>query len=250
MRLTQRDKTLLTIIALVLVWAIGIVFFIKPGIDKVTSNASSLKDVKASLEQAENDVKAAQTIKDDCNTALKDAQKGAKAFHDVPKAYEAERHLASVLAGSQTGQGKITISSMNIQGPSAVSLTFYNPELKDGIKVPINDAANISGSGETEEVVINSAMGETLGCYTYTVSFKATRKNLMSFLTNVKATEQGSSLVVTSLSINDNTVDKEDETVELEGSMSFTLYFVEKLEGDNVDEIIEKQLEEAAQSTK
>ena len=72
----------------------------------------------------------------------------------------------------------------------------------------------------------------------------------MSFLTNVKATEQGSSLVVTSLSINDNTVDKEDETVELEGSMSFTLYFVEKLEGDNVDEIIEKQLEEAAQSTK
>ena len=250
MKLTQRDKMLLTIVVLIIVWALGIVFFIKPKIDEVSSKNTALKDVQTQLEKAERDVEAAKTIKDDCNVALKAAQDGAKNFFDVPKAYEAERYLANVLAGSDSGEGRVEITSLSIQGPTAVALSIYNPAQQESLKVPINDAANISGSGETEEVVINSAMGETLGCYTYTVSFKATRKNLMSFLTNVKATEQGSSLVVTSLSINDNTVDKEDETVELEGSMSFTLYFVEKLEGDNVDEIIEKQLEEAAQSTK
>lgn len=242
MRLTQRDKTLLTIIVLVVVWVMGIVFFIKPKIDEVSSKSTQLQEVETKLASAELDVKSAKTIKDDCNTALKDAQKGAQNFYNVPKAYEAERHLAEVLAGNQKGEGKIEISSLNIQGPSAVSLSIYNPDMQNEIKVPINDAANISGETGNTNAVVDSSMGETLGCYTYTVSFKAYRKDLMKFLTNVKATESGSSLVVTALTISDNNV-KEDE--KLEGSMSFTLYFVKKLDGDNVDEIIEQQINDA-----
>jgi len=36
MKLTQRDKMLLTIVVLIIVWALGIVFFIKQKIDEVS----------------------------------------------------------------------------------------------------------------------------------------------------------------------------------------------------------------------
>lgn len=240
MKLTQRDKMLLTIVVLIIVWALGIVFFIKPKIDEVSSKNTQLTDVETQLDKAKLEVEAAKTIKEDCNTALKAAQEGAKNFFDVPRAYEAERYLANVLAGSETGEGRVEITSLSIQGPAAVSLSIYNPAPQAGINIPINDAANISGSS-TEETVVNTAIGETLGCYNYTVNFKAYRPDLMKFLTNIKTTENGSSLIVTSLNITDNTV---PDDVELEGSMSFTLYFVQKLEGDNVDVIIEQQLAE------
>lgn len=239
MKLTQRDKMLLTIVVLIIVWALGIVFFIKPKIDEVSSKNTALKDVQTQLEKAERDVEAAKTIKDDCNVALKAAQDGAKNFFDVPKAYEAERYLANVLAGSDTGEGRVEITSLSIQGPTAVALSIYNPAQQESLKVPINDAANISGTVENPQNAILATVGETLGSYTYNVNFKAYRADLMKFLTNIKTTENGSSLIVTSLSITDVNV---AEDVQLEGSMSFTLYFVKKLEGDNVDSIIEQQL--------
>ena len=118
-------------------------------------------------------------------------------------------------------------------------MSIYNPAQQESLKVPINDAANISGTVENPQNAILATVGETLGSYTYNVNFKAYRADLMKFLTNIKTTENGSSLIVTSLSITD--INKtEDE--QLEGSMSFTLYFVKKLEGDNVDSIIEQQL--------
>ena len=232
---------LLTIVILVVVWALGIVFFVKPKIEEVSAKNTELSDVESRLNIAEQEVAAAKTIKDDCNVALKEAQEGAKNFFDVPLAYEAERYLASVLAGSETGEGRIEISSLSISGPAAISLTTYNPARKDEINVPINDAANISGATQSTVDQILQSAGETLGCYNYTVSFKAYREDLMKFLTNIKTTEHGSSLIVTSLSISDKNV---DDDVMLEGSMGFSLYFVKKLEGDSVDAIIEQQLAE------
>lgn len=242
MKLTQRDKMLLTVVLLIVVWALGIVFFVKPKIDEVSSKNKELTKVQDDLTKVEIEVEAAKTIKDDCNTALKEAQDGAKNFFDVPLAYEAERYLAAVLAGGTSGEGRIEISSLNISGPSAISLTTYNPSRKDELNLPINNAANISGAtSSTVDQILKSA-GETLGCYNYTVTFKAYREDLMKFLTNIKTTENGSSLIVTSLNITDNTV---DDDVMVEGSMGFSLYFVKKLEGSNVDDIIEQQKAEA-----
>lgn len=247
MKLTNRDKMLLTILLLALVWALGIMFFVKPKINDVSSKNTELKEVQEQLVVAQQAVEAAKTIKDDCNTALKSAQEGAQNFFDVPKAYEAEQYLTKVLAGDANGNGKIEISSLSINGPSAASLSTYAPSEKTGITgVPIIDAATLVTGTTTSQNVTTSA-GETLGCYNYTVTFKARRADLMKFLTNVKATENGNSLIVTSLSISDNNV---PDTDYLEGSMGFSLYFVQKLEGSDIDEVIENQtkaLEEASQ---
>lgn len=249
MKLTQRDKMLLTVVILAIVWALGIVFLIKPKIDEVGTKNDELKTEQTNLSEAEKAVEAAKTIKEDCNKALKEAQEGAKNFFDVPKAYEAENYLAEVLAGGANGEGKIDISSLNITGPAAISLTTYNPEIKQGIDVPLNEYANISGAttSTVDQILENAAnSGETLGCYNYTVTFSATRENLMKFLTNIKTTANGNSLIVTSLNISDEkSEDSVDNKVLLEGTMGFSLYFVEKLEGANVDEVIEQQLEEA-----
>lgn len=247
MKLTNRDKTLLTVLVLAIVWALGVMFVIKPKINDVSSKNAELKDVQEQLVVAQQAVESAKTIKEDCNTALKSAQEGAQNFFDIPKAYEAEQYLTKVLAGDANGNGKIDISSLSINGPSAASLSTYSPSVSQGISgVPVIDSATLV-TGTTTETVTSSA-GETLGCYNYTVSFKARRADLMKFLTNIKATENGNSLIVTSLSISDNNV---PDTDYLEGSMGFSLYFVQKLDGSDIDEVIENQtkaLEEASQT--
>lgn len=236
MKLTNRDKMLLTIVILAIVWAIGIVFFVKPKIETVSSKNKELTEVQTELEQAEADVAAAKTIKEDCNTALKSAQEGAQNFFDAPKAYEAEQYLTKVLAGDASGNGKIEISSLNISGPSAVSLAEYIIKNDGGISYPLGDSATLVTDESTNTVA--SAYGETLGCYTFTVTFKARRADLMKFLTNIKATENGNSLICTSLSITDYDVPDNEP---LEGTMGFSLYFVQKLEGSDIDEVIENQ---------
>lgn len=235
MKLTNRDKMLLTVVLLIIVWAIGIVFFIKPKIDTVSKNQKELESVEAQLVQAKQDVEAAKTIKEDCNDALKVAQEGAANFFNKPAAYEAEQYLAKVMEGDANGNGKIEISSLSITGPSAASLTSYVPTGKVDVSTPIDNSA-ILVNGQEQNA--NISYGETLGCFNYSVSFKAKRPDLMKFLTNIKATENGNSLFVTSLSIADNNLPDNEY---LEGSMNFTLYFVQKLEGSDVDDVIENQ---------
>lgn len=236
MKLTNRDKMLLTIVILAIVWAVGIVFFVKPKIDTVSNKKKELAEVQTQLTEAEADVAAAKTIKDDCNTALKSAQEGAQNFFDAPKAYEAEQFLSKVLAGDASGNGKIDISSLAITGPSATSLTQYSAKEASKIEYPLGDSATFVTDTSIGEDT--TTYGETLGCYTFTVSFKARRPDLMKFLTNVKATENGNSLIVTTLSITDNTL---PDSEYLDGTMGFSLYFVQKLEGSDIDEVIENQ---------
>ena len=243
MKLTNRDKMLLTIMLLVVVWVLGIVFFGKPRIDDLSSKNKELKSVNSEFDTVKVELEAAKTVKDDCNNALKDAQKAAANFFAVPKAaYEAERYLANVLQGDASGKGKIEISSMSISGPSANSLAPYDPTDAILLDIPINDSADFTPVTDSTTTATTIA-GETLGCYECSVNFEATRENLMQFLTNIKTVNidgaSANSLIVNNLNIEEINV---EEGENLKGTLSFSLYFISKLEGDNVDDILEKQM--------
>lgn len=252
MKLTYRDKMLLTIILLVAVWALGIIFVIKPKIQQVSSKEAELVTVENQYKEVEKQLEEAKNVKKECNKALETAQKSAEGFFDIPTAYQAEIYLAKVLAGDANGEGKVEINALSISGPTAATLKVYVPTVGGTLEVPVLDAADVisDDSEETAQAVLDalSTTSESVGCYSYTVNFNAEHTDLMKFLTNIKATENGNSIIVTALNINE-IGETEDGKLSYEGTMSLSLYFVKRLEGDDVDELIENQTKAAEADT-
>lgn len=231
MKLTYRDKMLLIIILLAAVWAIGIVFFIKPKIQDVGKAKTELADIKVQYAKVEEELTAAETIKTQCNNLLKQAQEDAEKFYNVLKSYEAEEILTNLL---QNKSNPIEISDLSITGPIAASLSNYKLN-ENSLSIPIIDSADIGTVQETDKKpgVIIKEDAETVGCYNYTITFKAKLEDIKNFVDKIPTSNNKSSLVVTNLSINDYTQDV------IEGTMNLSLYFVKTLEGENVDEILE-----------
>lgn len=231
MKLTYRDKMLLIIILLAAVWAIGIVFFVKPKVQDVSKAKTELADIKVEYAKVEEELIAAETIKTQCNTLLKQAQEDAGKFYDVLRSYEAEEILTELL---QNKSNPIEISDLSITGPVAASLSNYKIN-GSSLSIPIIESADIGTVQETDKkpgtVVKEDA--ETVGCYNYSVNFKAKLDDLKNFVDKIPTSNNKSSLVVTNLTINDYTQDV------LEGTMNFSIYFVKTLDGENVDEILE-----------
>ena len=230
MKLTYRDKILLIVIALIVIWAAGIALVVKPKIDDVSAAQTELETVQANYEKAQQDLVAAEGVKTQCNELLKQAQEYAGNFYSVPKSFEAEEILLTLL---QNDSNPIDIKNMSITGPSAAALTPYTVQSTE-VTIPIIDAADIGGTNQQVQNNVNAAVSsQTVGCYTYTVSYTANRDDLLSFIDKIPSSNNKASLVVTSLSIDDY------NAAEYNGSLSFSLYFVKELVGDNIDEVLE-----------
>lgn len=236
MKLTYRDKVLLIVILLCIIWAIGIMLVIRPKVQAVGTAETELSTVQAEYEKVQQDLAAAETVKVQCNELLKEAQEYAANFYDVPKSFEAEDILITLL---QNSSNPIDVSDMTINGPVAAALSPYVADVTE-VDIPIIDAADIgrnpeqATTGNTSSTTTNA---ESVGCYNYTITFKASPDNLLSFIDKIPTSNNKTSLVVTSLSIDDYGAS------EYEGTMGFSLYFVKELEGENVDEVLESNEE-------
>lgn len=235
MRLTHRDKILLLAFVLIAIWALGIWFIIRPQIQDVGTADDELTAIQSDYDKVQQDLEAAKTVKEDCNTILKQAQESGSGFYGIMRAYEAEDIVATLLNNESN---PISIDGMSITGPSAVALTPYANSQSAGLNVPIIDSVQAPGTAEADPNAAGTAAAapasETVACYNYNITFKASKANLMAFLDKIPTSNNKASLVVTSLSITDI-----NEEAELEGTMAFSLYFINELKGANVDELIE-----------
>lgn len=231
MRLTQRDKVLLLAFVLLAIWALGIWFFVKPKVQDVGKANDDLTAINQEYTQVQQDLESAKTVKEDCNEILKQAQTNGGSFYGMQRAYEAEDIVETLLSNASN---PIEITNMTITGPNAIAIVPYTVEDEAGLDIPIIDSVANGGQETQQTPTTNTLTGETVACYNYSVNFKATKENLLKFLDKVPTSNNKASLVVTNLAITDYLSD------ELEGNMSFTLYFIIELPGSNVDELMEQ----------
>lgn len=208
--------------------------------------------VETRYEEVKSELEAAKSVKDECNDVIKQAKADSEGFYGIMKAYEAEQIVAELLANDKN---PINIESMSISGPSPISITPYEYTPTGSLDTPTVNPIEISKEEETAGGVIgnvnNAVVSETVGSYNYSISFIDTKKeDLYNFLDKIPTSNNKFSLVVNNVSIGDFDPDengKDEASEKIEGSISFTLYFVNILDVDNVDELLEKATAGAAE---
>ena len=219
MNLNSRDKLILVVVLVVVIWIAGVVSFIKPAIEDVKAAQNTLDSKEVELAEKQQQIEEDKDLPERIDAAYKKANETGKVFyikmdHQHDAATEMQSRL-DVDGDSSNGQEISQYSAVNlnryIYNPSTVSTTL------DAIMAPMEEVS-------TESIQAGDA--PILSAYTFSLNFTATKADLIQFLENLQSSEH-KSLVVQSLSIG-SVGDNEDDT-EWTGSMSLTLYMIPQL---------------------
>lgn len=226
MNLNSRDKLILVVVLVVVIWIAGVVSFIKPAIEDVKAAQNTLDSKEVELAEKQQQIEEDKDLPERIDAAYKKANETGKVFyikmdHQHDAATEMQSRL-DVDGDSSNGQ-EITNFNLSVSQYSAVNLNryIYNPSTVsttlDTIMAPMEEVS-------TESIQAGDA--PILSAYTFSLNFTATKADLIQFLENLQNSEH-KSLVVQSLSIG-SVGDNEDDT-EWTGSMSLTLYMIPQL---------------------
>ena len=228
MKLNQRDKLILIVVLVVLIWRVGIMFFIKPAIESVNAASDTLDAKEMELEGLQKRLKEEASLPDDCDKAYKEATDAASMFYPKMVQYEAATEMQNQLDVDPNAEGQeimnqgLTITQLATTNISRYVFNEYSVSSPlDGIVSPL-EVTDV-------ETTPTFALG-SLSSYTFQFTFTAHREDIMKFIENLQNNSHRS-LVVTNLSIPNmngtgNGEGETEENPELEGSITLELLMV------------------------
>lgn len=237
MKLTQRDRVMLTVLVIALLIFCGAWFIIRPAWKEVQDSKKEYNDLRSTYQQKQQEVEEKAHVRDEVITITDECNKLRERFYEDESAVNISHEVKQ-----QMDEDKIEITSLTFS-QSLKQLAPYSYTSFGGVDTPFDDYANIgigNASGDqagTESTVIPT---ENIGCYNFTIQFKgATRDQIFSYIDKLKTLEYNT-LVVTSLSFN---VSEATSKEGCDGSMSLELYYMTPLQMPSLDEI-DKMIEE------
>lgn len=239
MKLNARDQLVLVVVLIVAVWALGILYFIKPSIEGAKSAQNTLDEKNTEL------LSKQKLIEDDKNLD-----------QDVQAAYDKATETKSIFfprviqnVAATTVQSKFYVDDddeQDIKNTNLAVSTITKGQLQKYLNnsrvvtTTLDDIA--SRVGQDGNVAVVTTQNIDVTCYTFSLNFSATKEKLIQFMENLLPTESDQkqkSIVITALAI-PNVAENEDDT-EWVGSMSLELYMVPELpEPAEVDDRINK----------
>ncbi|MCD8095042.1 MAG: hypothetical protein LUE12_02815 [Ruminococcus sp.] len=226
MKLNQRDRLILIVILVILVWIVGIFLFIKPAIEDVSSASSELDSLEVELQSLQAQIKEDENLPQDVDDAYEASIELAETFYYQMQQYAAATQVQSLLDVNSDDEQEITNLNMSVSQMTAYTVSQYvfsesvtTTEL-DNIVAAAEEAAADS------DVQVEAATAE-ISNYTFEFNYQATREDLFTFIENLQ-TATHRSIVISSLSIAD-VQENEDDTV-YEGSIALDFLMVPELE--------------------
>lgn len=224
MKLTYRDKVMLTAVLVVLVWVAGVMLFIKPAFNDL-SEANSTYDSKVvefnkKKDQINEDADLPQRVKE----AFEQVSNLASQFYPKLSSDEVSETIDTLLDNDKIENDSLTISSYTsvvldvIKYDSQDILTDIDV-IASGGKVETDDQKKKNQQQNKKEDVT----AVSVPCYNVSFGFKCKLSDLKSFLDNLTTYDQ-KSLVVTSCQIEDVNED------EISGTMSMALMMMPEIE--------------------
>ena len=226
MNLNSRDKLILVVVLVIVLWVAGIVTFIKPAIDDVKSAQNTLDEKEVELAEKKQQIEEDKDLPERIDAAYKEANETAEIFypkmtHQHDAATEMQNQL-DIDSNKDNGQ-EITNYNLEISALSNANLNKY-----------VYTAQEVSSTFDTIVASMDEAVEQAqantdfpiLSGYSFSMNFTATKKDLLTFLDNLQSNPH-KSLVVNSLAIT-SVLDNKDED-EWSGSMELMLYMVPRL---------------------
>lgn len=228
MKLNYRDKVLLTAVIVILVWAVGIMLFIKPAWEDVQTAQTNLESAKVTLSDKEAQVEADKNLKQDIVDAYKNVTQLSNNFYDYQQAQEATQTVDDLLAVDNIENSNMNISSYStkVLAPYTPYVTIVSTDIDNKVQSYVNAEAPADGTdaAAAEAVSVN----ETIGCYTISFDYSGSKEDVKNFCEKLKSNDK-KTLFVNSI---DFRYDEESED-KISGTMSLDLLVLPKLPDPN-----------------
>lgn len=230
MKLNYRDKILLTVVIVILVWVAGIMLFIKPAISDVSDASAKLDTQKATLSDLQAQIDADKDLDTRIDTAYSEVTQLSNNFYSYQQTQEATQVVDDLLKTDNIVNEDMTISSYSTMVLKAYAFDVQSATTEMDTKVDdyvngTTENTDEAADGTTSAAVnANAGNGQSIGAYTISFSFTGTLDDVKNFCTKLKSNPE-KTLVIDECSFKF----KEDSTTEVEGSMSLSMIVLKKL---------------------
>lgn len=224
MKLNYRDKIILTVAIVALVWIAGVMFGIKPGIEDYKSAQATLDDAKAQLATLEERIREDEDLDDRILAAYNETTELTSTFYSYQQTQEASQKIDDLLAEEEIVNGNMSISPYqnyalgryvyvdNTVITELDTTVFDYENTRDDMIVPTEGTDVVVADTSVEQIVDITNIGR------YSISFKytGTLGSLKEFCTKLEESNAQKTIVVESMNFRYPDVVKEEEEEEIE----------------------------------
>lgn len=218
MKLNQRDKILLVGVLVVLIWVVGIMFFIKPAFESVSSANQTLDSKEMELQGLQAQIKEDENLPQEVDDAYKAAIDVANIFYDKMQQHAVATQVQTFLDDYEITNLNLQISGMKAQDFGSYT---YEPDIETTTADAMLDSVN-AADPETKPVEAVAPINVQVSDYVLSFSYRAQKKNLLEFLNSLPSNTHRS-LVVTEMTIADVGENKDDTEVTGTITMNFMM---------------------------
>lgn len=212
MKLNYRDKIILTIAIVALVWIAGVMFGIKPGIENYKQAQAELDDAKAQLATLEERIKEDEDLDERIAQAYKDTTEVTNTFYSYQQTQEATQKIDDLLAIEEIVNDNMLISAY--QSYPLKRYIYKDETVVTELDVTVSDYENtvegmiVPSEGTELEVVEEYVDPEALysqtniGKYSISFRFTGTLGALKEFCTKLETSNTEKTILIDSMTFN------------------------------------------------
>lgn len=212
MKLSYRERIVLIVAIVIVIFGIGIFVFIKPTYEKMKKNKETLDTVKAEWQKKLDTFKLIPVRQESINNNYQTGLDLSKDFTDEMTSVEMDEFLQGFMNTEDFIENKVAVKSkmdVSDEGASAINFYYYAPNV---VTYPLYEAADLDGSlaKAAEEKLhdvnlLASKKAQTISAGTETFVVKIKREDLMTFLDAIEkyAKDNKDAMLITSVKLTD-----------------------------------------------
>lgn len=181
MNMNSRDRLILIVVLVIVVWVAGVMLFIKPAFGDVQTASQTLDAKEIELADLEKQIKEDEDLPQRAQDAFDTLNKTVEIFYPAQAQHEAMMNVQKLLdVDSKTSEQDIQNLDMKISTADSVDLGryIYSPEIVSNTFDQI-----ISDEADQTNVEIEPL---ELSAYSMSFNFTATKENLLTFFDNLQ----------------------------------------------------------------
>lgn len=235
MKLTQRDRIMLTVVVIVLMIFLGVWFIIRPAWKEVQNSKKELNEVRSTYQEKQDELEKKEHVKDQVTEIYNESVELSKPFYEGQQGYVISEEVYNyfVDAGLNVTSNTFSLNSKQLQKYQ------YNPS--GGVNIPMDEYANINdtNTGADDANANAAAASQTVGCYSFNLEFDGAKREQLFELIDKLKTLDHKTLVVTNVSFDvaeaEGVAEEDDNEEGWQGSVSMELYYLNPPEEPNFD---------------
>ena len=239
MKLNYRDKVVLTVVIVVLVWVLGILFFIKPAISDLNTANKNLKSKKVELQTLQDKIEEDKDLPKRISDAYAKVTADSKSFYNYQEAQEATQQVDDLL--DKAGLENTDMDISDYQSKLLTPYTYAPTQIKTALDEKhdsytgssttdssSSQASTTNSNDKNQQTLVtnkkeNGTGDLTIGYYEITFDFKGSVANVKNFCDKLVEKGKERSMIVSELEI------KDVRENEVEASMTLQMMVINKL---------------------